>query len=135
MPPVCAAPWALGVVGGSAQVVVMCPSDVKREPLDPTGPMGSSLTPALDPARDRVCSCAARMAPPAFVDLVFTAKPDEGRVTVEAKDDEELDPTLGPPFLACVGTVTATFAAGRTSACEGGGAATFVYPVRLDLAP
>ena len=121
-------------MGGSAQVVLLCPSDVKREPLDPNGPMAPALAPALDPARERVCGCAARMQPPAFVDLVFTAKPEDGRVTIEAKGDEELDPTLGPPFLACVGTLTASFAPVHGGACEGGGAGTIVYPVRLDLA-
>jgi hypothetical protein len=134
-PSACATPWQLGVVGGSAQVVVMCPSDVRRAALDPAGPMAPALAPGLDPARDRVCGCASRMPPPPFVDLVFTAKPVEGRVTVEAKDDDELDPALGPAFVQCVGTVTAKFAPAHGGGCEGGGAATYVYPVRLELAP
>jgi hypothetical protein len=134
-PSACASPWQLGVVGGSAQVVVMCPSDVHREALDPAGPMAPALAPGLDPARDRVCGCASRMPPPPFVDLVFTARPDEGRVTVEAKDDDELDPAVGPAFVQCVGKVTAKFASAHAGGCEGGGAATYVYPVRLELAP
>jgi hypothetical protein len=116
----------------------MCPSDVQRQPLDPTGPMAAALAPALDPAHDRVCGCAAKLPPPPFVDLVFTAKPADKTVSVEAKgDDDELDPTLGPAFVACVGKVTARIerTQGNGGACEGGAAATLVYPVRLELAP
>ena len=130
----CASRWSIDVVGGAAQVVVMCPSDVQRRPLDPAGPIAAALAPALDPAHDRVCGCAAKLAPPPFVDLVFTAKPGDQTVSVQAKNDEELDPTLGPAFVACVGTVTAR-AGGTSGTCEGGGAATVVYPVRLELAP
>jgi hypothetical protein len=108
----------------------MCPSDVRREPLDPQGPMAPALAPGLDPARERVCGCASRVPPPPFVDLVFTAKPEEGRVTVEAKDDDELNPA----FVQCIGTVTANFARRPGAECEGG-PATYVYPVRLELSP
>lgn len=132
-PSVCAAPWALGVIGGEAQVVVFCPGDVQRKPLDPSGPMAAALAPALDPARDRVCSCAARMQPPPAIDLVFTAKGREGRVTVEAKDDD--DPEGGAAFADCVGTPAATFAPAAADVCPAGAPATLVYPVRLELAP
>jgi hypothetical protein len=113
----------------------MCPDDVRREALDPAGPVAPALAPGLDPARERVCGCASRVAPPPFVDLVFTAKPSEGRVTVEAKDDDDADPTLGPAFAACVGTVTASFSPLPAGGCSGAGAATYVYPVRLELSP
>jgi hypothetical protein len=114
----------------------LCPDDVRREALDPAGPVAPALAPGLDPARERVCGCASRLAPPPFVDLVFTAKPREGSVTVEAKADDDADPTLGPAFAACVGTVTAKFApTPQGGGCGGGGAATYVYPVRLDLTP
>jgi hypothetical protein len=132
---VCSAPWALGVVGGAAQVVVMCPSDVRREPLDPNGPLAPSLAAGLDPARERVCQCAAQLPVPPFVDLVFTAKLDEGRVTVEAKNDDDLDPAAGPRFVECIGTVTARSAPMPGAACGAGAPATLVYPVRVDLAP
>jgi hypothetical protein len=112
----------------------MCPGDVRREPLDLTGPVAPTIAPALDPTQSRVCDCAARLHAPAYVDLVFTSRPSEGRVTVEAKDDEdEQDPLLGPPFVACVGTVEVRFAKRPAAACGGAGGSV-VYPVRLELA-
>jgi hypothetical protein len=113
----------------------MCPGDVRREALDPSGPLAPALVPALDPARERVCGCAARLRPPPFVDLVFTANLPEGRVRAEAKGDaDEFDSELGAPFVACVGTVVASFPPMHATGC-GGAAATVVYPVRLELEP
>jgi hypothetical protein len=129
---VCATPWKLEVIGGGAQVVLVCPRDVRRASLDESSAFRQALPPALDPAHDRVCACAARLHPPPFVDLVFTAHPDEGRVTVTANGDEENDAQLAPPFIACVGTVNATFDAVHSGVCPDG-PASLVYPVRLDL--
>jgi hypothetical protein len=120
-------------MGGEAQVVVLCPGDVQRKPLDPNGPMAAALAPALDPARDRVCSCAARMQPPPVIDLVFTAKGREGRVMVEAKDDDDREGAAA--FVGCVGTPTATFAPAAANVCPAGAPATLVYPVRVELTP
>lgn len=135
-PSTCASPWSLEMVGAGAQAVVLCAGDVRREPLDPKGPLAGALAPGLEPARARVCGCAERMHAPPFVDLVLTAKLDEGRVTVEAKaDDEELDPDLGPPFVACVGSLTATFTPRRGPPCGSGAATSAVYPVRIEIGP
>jgi hypothetical protein len=135
-PSTCASRWSLEMVGGGAQAVVMCPGDVRRAALDPKGPLAGALSPGLEPARERVCGCAERMHAPPFVDLVLTAKLDEGRVTVEAKgDDDELDPELGPPFVACVGTVTATFSPRHGPPCGSGTATSAVYPVRIEIGP
>lgn len=124
------------MVGVGAQAVVMCPGDVRRETLDSKGPLAAALSPGLGPARERVCGCAERIHAPAFVDLVFTAKFDEGRVSVEAKaDDDETDPDLGPPFVACVGTVTAAFTPRRGPACGDGVATSAIYPVRIEIGP
>jgi hypothetical protein len=114
---------------------VVCANDVRRRALDDSDSIGRSLSPALDPARDKVCGCVARLKAPPFVDLVFTAQPTEGRVTVEAQSGDDADPELGPPFVACVGTVSAHFAPLSSDACPGPGKVAFIYPVRLDLAP
>ncbi len=114
-------------------MVVVCAHDVRRAALSESSAFGQSLFPALDPARDRVCACAGRLHPPPFVDLEFTARPEAGRVTVTAKADDDLDPDLGPAFVACVGTLDARFDPVRTDACPEGGPTSFVYPVRLDL--
>jgi hypothetical protein len=132
-PGACGKPWKLDVPGGDARVVVVCATDVRRQAFEESSPIGRALFPALDPARERVCSCAGRVRAPAFVDLVFTAKPEEGRVTVRAEGDEDLDPELGPAFVSCVGTVVATFAPLPSEVCPGAGKASLVYPVRLDL--
>ena len=56
------------------------------------GVMTRAIEPALEPARQRVCSCAARLPVPAFVDLVVTSLPDEGRGSVEEGElDDELE--------------------------------------------
>jgi hypothetical protein len=133
-PVACARPWKLEAEGGDSRVVVVCKNDVQRQSLDDAGEMARALFPALDPARDRVCECTRKMQAPPFVDLVFTAKPDEGRVTVQANADDDLDPTLGPAFIACIGTVAARFEPGPFSGCPEGGAS-LVYPVRLALEP
>ena len=135
IPPVCGQPWTFDAMGGDARVVVVCANDVRRQPLDESGETMHALSPGLAPARERVCACAGKLAPPAFVDLVFTAKPEDGRVTVQASGDQDLDPELGPAFVACVGTVSVTFAPRPSDACSGAGKVSFVYPVRLDLAP
>lgn len=121
-------------------MVVVCSSDVRREPLDPAGPLAPSLAAGLDPARDRVCSCAKQGDPPPFVDLVFTAKPDQGSVTVQAKDEDTSSLAAGEgapagPFVACVGTIEARFPPKAVPACGEGAAATIIYPVRLELGP
>ena len=133
-PAACAAPWKLDFAGGDAQAVVVCPSDVRREAFDAASVIARALSPALGPARDRVCDCAGRVHPPAFVDLVFTARPEEGRVTVKAGDDD-LDPDLGPAFVACVGALVAAFAPLPSEACPAAEKASFVFPVRLGLEP
>ncbi|MGA7120783.1 MAG: hypothetical protein WBY94_11830 [Polyangiaceae bacterium] len=131
-PSACGAPWTLDLAGGDARVVVICANDVRREAFDESSVIARSLSPALIPARERVCACAGRVRPPPFVDLVFTAKPEEGKVTVRA-GDEDLDPELGPPFVACVGALVATFTPLQSGACPEAGRASFVFPVRLEL--
>jgi hypothetical protein len=133
MPSACGRPWLLDVIGGDGQVVVVCAREVRRQALDQAKNLARSLAPALDPARERVCACAERMRAPTFVDLVFTSKPEEGRVTVQASGEDDLDPQLGPPFVACVGTLVARFAPLSSEACSDAGKASVVYPVRLDL--
>jgi hypothetical protein len=132
-PVVCGKPWRLDVIGGDAQVVVVCANDVQRQALDSSSAIERALSPVLDPARERVCACVGRMPAPAFVDLVFTARPEEGRVTVQAGGDDDLDPDLGPALVACIGTVVATFGPLPSEACSDAGKASFVYPVRLEL--
>ena len=137
-PNACAGPWTLDrAAGAGGKVVVVCSNDVRREIFDGSSPIARALAPGLEPARARVCSCASRMKAPPFVDLVFTAKPDEGKVTVQASDGDEadLDPELGPPFVACIGTVTASFVPVPSNACPGSTKASFVYPTRIELGP
>jgi hypothetical protein len=133
-PVACARPWQLEAAGGDSRVVVVCGKEVQRQSLDQSSEMARALFPALDPAQERVCECTRRMHAPPFIDLVFTAKPDEGRVTAQASAEDDLDPELGPPFLACVGTVAASFAPTPFTGCSVG-KASFVYPVRLELEP
>ena len=132
-PVACDKPWSVDVIGGDGRVVVACPGDVQRVPLDPAGPMARALAPALDPARERICGCIGRVKAPPFVDLVFTANPEEGRVTVQADDNGDVEPEVGPPFVACIGTIVATFAPVASQACPDGAKASVVYPVRLEL--
>jgi hypothetical protein len=128
----CADPWAPD--SATERVVIVCGGDVRREGFDETGEIARAITPALDPARERVCACASRATPPPHVDLSVRAIPDEGRATVEIADPEEdLDPTLGPEFAACFGTVVATFSPFHLAACAAGGNAIVIYPVRVDL--
>jgi hypothetical protein len=113
----------------------VCANDVRRQALEDSGEMARALFPALDPAQERVCACTDAVPPPPFIDLVFTAKPDEGRVTVRATEDDDLDPELGPAFIACIGTVAVTFPPQpAVDACPSG-KASFLYPVRLELKP
>lgn len=130
----CALPWTIeDVAGGPGRVVVVCGNDVRRQAVEP-GVMTQAIDSALEPARQRVCGCAARMPPPAYVDLVVTSSPDEGRARVEASEpDEELDPALAPAFVACVGSLTTTFARIHADTC-GADDATFVYPLHVELA-
>jgi hypothetical protein len=129
----CALPWTLeDVAGGPGRVVVVCGSDVRRQAVEP-GAMTRAIDPALEPARQRVCACAAKMPVPAFVDLVVTSSPDQGRARVEASEpDDELDPAVAPAFVACVGSLVATFARLHADTC-GAGEATFVYPLHVEL--
>jgi hypothetical protein len=113
-------------------VVVVCGSDVRRQDVEP-GAMTRAIDPALEPARERVCACASRLTVPAFVDLVVTSWPDEGRASVAPGElDDELDADLATPFMACVGTVKTAFARSHADAC-GAEKATLVYPLRVDL--
>ena len=129
----CALPWTLeDVAGGPGRVVVVCGSDVRRQDVEP-GAMMRAIDPALEPARQRVCSCASRMPVPAFVDLVVTSSPDQGLAKVVASEpDDELDPAVAPAFVACVGSVVATFARMHADTC-GTGEPTFVYPLHVEL--
>jgi len=129
----CDQPWTLGnVEGGAGRVVVVCGSDVRRQDVE-AGAMTRAIDPALGPARERVCACASRLALPAFVDLVVTSWPDEGRASVAPGElDDELDATLATPFMACIGTVKTAFARSHGDTC-GAEKATFVYPLRVDL--
>lgn len=131
----CALPWTLGdVEGGQGRVVVVCGSDVRRQDVEP-GVMTHAIEPILEPARARVCSCAARMPVPAFVDLVVTSFPDEGRASVEEGElDDELDHDLATAFMACVGKVTAVIPRSHLDSC-GPEKAVLSYPLRVDLLP
>ncbi|MBV9946502.1 MAG: hypothetical protein JOZ69_06620 [Myxococcales bacterium] len=135
MPAACDRPWNLDVVGGDGRVVVVCAHDVRRRPIDESAAIARALEPGLDPAREKICACVARLKAPPFVDLLFTAQPEEGRVTVQAGGDDDLDPEFGPPFVACIGTVVATFAPLKSDTCAEPGKVAFIYPVRLELAP
>ena len=131
----CALPWTLeDVEGGQGRVVVVCGSDVRRQDVEP-GVMTRAIEPALEPARQRVCSCAARLPVPAFVDLVVTSIPDEGRASVEEGElDDELDRELATAFMACVGKLTTAVPRAHLDAC-GPEKAMLKYPLRVDLAP
>lgn len=131
----CALPWTLeDVEGGQGRVVVVCDSEVRREDLEP-GAMARAIEPILEPARQRVCACAARMPVPAFVDLVVTSLPDEGRASVEVGElDDELDRELATAFMACVGKLTTSVPRAHLSTC-GPAKATLKYPLRVDLVP
>lgn len=133
----CSLPWNLGdVVGGPGGVVVVCGTDARREPLAASGPTARAISPALEPARERVCGCAARLPAPPHVDLVVRSTPEQGRATVEVSDPEEdMDPQLGPPFAACVGTVTVSYLPSRLDACPDPEKASVLYPFRVDLVP
>lgn len=133
-PTACGQSWALeDVAGGSAQILVVCGNDVRREPATP-GPMARALDPALEVAHERVCSCAQRVRTPAFVDLVITASPSEGHASVEPSEaDASLDPDVAPGFLACVGSIPVAFAKFAVDACEGHGATTYVYSLNVEL--
>jgi hypothetical protein len=131
-PVACSEPWAPD--GPTERVVVVCSGDVRREAFDEAGQIARAVAPALEPARARICACASRVTPPPHVDLSIRAAPDEGSSSVEIADPEEdLDPTVGPEFAACVGTVVVTFAPFHLDACPAGGNAILVYPVRVDL--
>jgi len=131
----CALPWTLeDVQGGRGRVVVVCGSDVRRQDLEP-GAMTRALEPILESARQRVCSCAARLPVPAYVDLVVTSVPDDGRGSVEEGElDDELDRELATAFMACVGKLTTAVPRAHLEAC-GPEKATLVYPLRVDLVP
>jgi hypothetical protein len=133
-PAACEKPWTLGVIGGDGRIVVTCANDVQRQPLDESGALARALAPGLDPSRERICACAAKLHAPPFVDLVFTAKPEQGNVTVRANADEDVDPDVGAAFVGCVGTITASFTPIHSGACPQG-QATAIYPVRLELEP
>jgi hypothetical protein len=133
-PAACEKPWTLGIIGGDGRIVVTCANDVQRQPLDESSALARALAPGLDPTRERVCACASRQRAPSFVDLVFTAKPEEGRVTVSATRDEDVDPDVSAAFAACVGTVNASYEPIHSGACPAG-PATAIYPVRLELEP
>jgi hypothetical protein len=133
----CALPWTLqSVGGGSSGVVVACGSDVRREPLSLTSAVASAIAPALKPTQERLCACAARLPVPPFVDLTVTASLEDGRASAQASElDDEMDPERGPAFLACIGTVTATFASAEAfGVCPGGRRDAIVrYPIRVEL--
>jgi hypothetical protein len=136
-PEACSRPWNLGeVAGGPGSVVVVCGTDARREPLVGSGAVARAISPALEPARERVCACAARLQAPPHVDLVVKSTPDQGRATVEAGDPEDdMDPQLGPPFVACVGTVVVSYLPSHVAACPDSEKAAVAYPFRVDLVP
>ena len=129
----CALPWTLqDVEGDHARVVVVCGNDVRRAELEP-GPVTRAIEPILEPARARVCACAARLPVPAFVDLVVTTTPDDGRTSAEADEpDDELDREVATAFVACVGKVQTAITRAHAEAC-GTEKAIFKYPLRVDL--
>jgi len=117
-------------------VVVVCGSDVRREPLDGSGAIARAISPALERARERVCACAGRLQAPASLDLVVKSAPDEGRATVDASDlEDDMDPLLGPPFAACVGTVVVSYAPLHVDACPDHEKPVVVYPFQIDFPP
>ncbi len=133
-PAACGQSWALeDAAGSSAQILVVCGNDVRREPVD-GGPMARALDPALQAAHERVCSCAGRVRAPAFVDLVITASPSDGHSRVEPSEpDASLDPDVAPGFLACVGSFPVAFPKFAVDACDGHGATTYVYSLSVEL--
>jgi hypothetical protein len=133
-PAACRQSWALEDAAGSAtQILVVCGSDVRRAPVTP-GAMTRALNPALEVAHERVCACAARVPAPAFVDLVITAVPADGRASVEPSEpDAALDPQVAQGFLACVGSVPVPFARFAVDECGGQGATTYVYSLNVEL--
>jgi hypothetical protein len=69
------------------------------------------------------------------VDLVVTASPDAGIASVQAGDSEQdLEPEVGPVFVACIGTVVATFSPLRANDVCPSAKPVFRYPLRVDLA-
>ena len=130
----CGQSWALeDAVGGDARVIIVCGTDLRRAPIA-VGAMTRALDPPLDAARERVCACAGRVAPPASVDLVVTALPGEGRATVEPGDaDASTDPTTAQAFGACVGSLSTTFPAFDAKACDDGSPARYVYALSVEL--
>jgi hypothetical protein len=133
-PHACRDSWALeDVPAGDARVLVVCGNDVRREPIV-VGAMSRAIDPGLDSARQRVCSCASRMAAPQFVDLVVTAVPEEGRAGVETSEPEgELDQGVATAFAACVGKIASSFPRFPGGGCPGGEKTTFVYSFDIDL--
>jgi hypothetical protein len=130
----CGQSWALeDAVGGDARVIVVCGSDLRRVPIS-AGAMTRALDPPLDAARERVCACASRSAPPDTVDLVVTALPGEGRATVEpGQADASLDPAVAQAFAACVGSLSTSFPPFDAHACDDGSPARYVYALSVDL--
>jgi hypothetical protein len=132
-PEACGQSWQLeDATGSSAQILVVCGHDLKREPVS-AGPMSRALDPALEVAHERVCTCAKQVGAPASVDLVITSIPTEGHATIEPSDaDTSLDPDDGR-FLACIGKVPVTFPSFAVDPCEGGGATSYVYSLAVEL--
>jgi hypothetical protein len=137
LPGTCSEKWDVeDLVAAGGRVIVVCGTDVRRERLAESADLARAIGAALDPARERVCACAAHMRPPPFVDLVLTVWPTDGRVRVESSDPvDEQDPAVGAPFLACVGATTSRASMPRLDVCNGPGEASLVYPVRVELAP
>jgi hypothetical protein len=131
----CALPWTLeDMQGERGKVIITCGNDVNREDLEP-GPLARAIEPMLEPGRQRVCACAARMPAPAFVDLVVTSLPDEGRASLEVGElDDELDHDVATAFKACVGQLATAVPRTHVDAC-GASKATLTYPLRVDLVP
>ena len=133
-PAACGQSWELeDAVGGAARVIVVCGSDLRRAAVE-VGPMTRALDPALDAARARVCECAARGPAPAFVDLVVTAVPRDGRASVEpGEPDASLDAQVAQRFAACVGSLGVTFPAFEDATCGDGAPAKYVYAMNVEL--
>jgi hypothetical protein len=131
----CTLPWTLeDMQGDRGKVIVTCGTDVNREDLGP-GPLARAIEPVLEPGRQRVCACAMRMPVPAFVDLVVTSSPDEGRASLEVGElDDELDHDVATAFKACVGQLTTAVPRTHIDACQAP-KAILTYPLRVDLAP
>jgi hypothetical protein len=120
--------------GGQGRVIVACGNDVHHQDLEP-GPMTRAIEPILEPARQRVCGCAAHLPVPAYVDLVVTSRLDEGTASVEEGElDDELDHDVATAFMACVGKLTAAVPRAHLEEC-GPAKATLTYPLHVDLAP